>query len=134
MGQGIGLNNQASVTLSATVTLPSNSANWTFYTSVLEQTDDSGGGIGPVQIVTSDGSTWVGGGFPSSFTVSHASGTPFVVSFELSDFVAEADSSNNLWFDLRMIDPIAAPEPRTLVGVLLGLTAVLAFGARRFVR
>jgi hypothetical protein len=134
MGQGIGLNNQASVSLSAVLTLPAQSGNWTFYSSIFDATDDSGGEIGPIEIVTSDGSAWLAGGFPSSVTIPHPAGTPFAVSLELSDFVAQADSSNNLTLDLRMVDPIAAPEPGSATTALLGLTIVSMLAATRLLR
>lgn len=127
MGQGIGLNDQVSVSLSAALTLPTHSGDWTFYSSVFDATDDSGGALGPIQIVTTDGNIWLSGGFPSTMTIHHAVGTPFVVSIELSDFVADADSSNNLSFDLRMVDPISTPEPFTLFTALLGLAVGAAF-------
>jgi hypothetical protein len=126
MGQGIGLSNQASMSLSATLTLPAQSGDWTFYSSVFDATDDSGGAVGPIQIVTTDGSAWLSGGFPATVTIHHPSGTPIVVSVELSDFVAQADSSNNLSFDLRMMDPVAMPEPSTLLSVVLGLVVAAA--------
>jgi hypothetical protein len=55
-----------------------------------------------------------------------------VVSIDLSDFVAQADSSNNLAFDLRMVDPVAAPEPLTFPTLLLGLAGVLTLTKARY--
>jgi len=127
MGQGIGLSGQAGVTLTASLDLPSDSGNWTFYGTSYDATDDQGGGIGPIEIFTTDGNGWILGGSPSSFTVSHTPGTPFSVFIDVSDVVQAADSSNNLDFQLRMVDPISTPEPATwmLVGgvLLLGFTA-----------
>lgn len=125
MGQGIGLSAQASVSLSAVLTLPAESGDWTFYSSVFDATDDAGGELGPIQIVTTDGTVWLSGGFAPGQTVHHQAGTPFVVSIDVSDFVAQADSSNNLAFDLRMIDPVSAPEPLTLLSGVLGVAAIL---------
>jgi hypothetical protein len=131
MGQGIGLSGQASVSIAANLTLPSDSGDWTFYLSLQDSTDDSGGALGPIQIVTTDGSAWLSSGFPSTFTVNHPVGTPLDVSLDLSDFVAESDSSNNLTFDLRMVDPVAAPEPLTLTTLLFGLAGVITLIRKR---
>jgi hypothetical protein len=134
MGQGIGLSNQASMTLHAVLTLPAESGDWTFYLSVFDATDDSGGGLGPIEIVTTDGTAWLSDGFPSSATIHHPAGTPFVVSLDLADFVAEADSSNTLSFDLRMVDPVAAPEPSSLFTALLGLVGTILLAKVRSCR
>jgi hypothetical protein len=134
MGQGIGLSDQAGVSFNATLTLPSQSGDWTFYSSVFDATDDSGGELGPIQIVTTDGSAWLAGGFPSAVTIHHPAGTPFVVSLQISDFVAQADSSNTLTFDLRLIDPLASPEPLPLATAILGLTLCLGLCKIRFLR
>jgi hypothetical protein len=111
MGQGIALSGQAAVSLSATIDLPSSSANWTFYGDSYDATDDQGGGLGPIEIVTSNGDGWIYNG--TSFTIAHTPGTPFSVSVDVSDLVEESDSSNNLDFAVRMVDPIATPEPAT---------------------
>jgi hypothetical protein len=133
MGQGIGLSNQAGVSLSAVLTLPAQSGNWTFYSSLFDATDDSGGEVGAIEILTTDGNAWLSGSSPSSASIAHPFGTPFVVSLELSDFVAQADSSNNLSLDLRMVDPIAAPEPLSITTVLLGFSALLTLAAIRMI-
>jgi hypothetical protein len=124
MGQGIGLSGQAAVTLSASILLPSDSGNWTFYGSTFDATDDQGGGVGAIQIVTSDGSGWIQAGPDSSFTVAHTPGTPFSVSLNLSDLVEAADSSNQFDFDLRMVDPVSTPEPATWMLVLCALPGI----------
>jgi hypothetical protein len=62
LGQGLGLTGQASLSIAANLTLPSDSGDWTFYLTLQDATDDSGGALGPVQIVTTDGSAWLSGG------------------------------------------------------------------------
>jgi hypothetical protein len=122
MGQGIGLSGQAAATLSASIDLPSDSGDWTFYGSSYDATDDQGGAVGPIEIVTSDGNGWISGE-SSSFTIAHTPGTPFSVWLNASDLVEQADSSNQLDFDVRMVDPVATPEPATwllLVGIVPG--------------
>lgn len=127
MGQGIGLSGEAGVTLTASLDLPSDSGNWTFYGTTYDATDDQGGGIGPIEISTTDGNGWIMGGSPSSFTVAHTPGTPFSVLIDVSDVVQAADSSNNLDFQLRMVDPISTPEPATWM--LVGGVLLLGFAA-----
>jgi hypothetical protein len=120
MAQGIGLSGQAAVTLDATIDLPSDSGNWVFYGSSYDATDDSGGQLGPIQIITTDGTGSISGSF-SSFTIDHTPGAPISVSLSLPDFVGEADSSNTLNFDIRMTDPVATPEPATWLLLLPAL-------------
>ena len=124
MGQGIGLSGQAGVTLTASIDLPADSGDWAFYGDSYDATDDQGGGVGAIEIVTTDGSGWIEGA-PSWFTISHTPGTPFSVSIDVSDFVQSADSSDDFDFQVRMVDPVATPEPATwpLVGI-----ALLLFG------
>jgi hypothetical protein len=130
MGQGIGLSGQAAVSLTASINLLSDSGNWTFYGTSYDATDDQGGELGPIQIVTTDGSGWILGGSASSFTVDHTPGTPFSVSLSVSDIVEESNSSNDFNFDVRMVDPIATPEPATWL--LVHCAAPLAFLPRKF--
>jgi hypothetical protein len=120
MAQGLGLSGQAAVTLNATIDLPADSGNWVFYGSSYDATDDSGGQLGPIQIITSDGTGSISGSF-SSFTIDHTPGTPLSLSLSLPDFVGEADSSNDLNFDIRMTDPIATPEPASWLLMLPAL-------------
>lgn len=126
-GQGIGLSGQAQVTLTATINLPSSSGNWTFYGTMYDATDDPGGGVGPIQIVTTDGSGWISDGPLSSFTIAHTPGTPFSVLINLSDSVQAADSSNDMDFQIRMVDPIATPEPATWLLVFCTLPVGFLF-------
>lgn len=123
MGQGIGLTGQAAVSLTATIDLPIDSGNWIFYGLSYDATDDQGGAVGPIQIVTSGGDGWIEGS-PSQFTVEHTPGTPFSVAIAVSDSIQEADSSNDFDFQLRMIDPVSAPEPSTWL-LLLAVAPLL---------
>lgn len=129
MGQGIGISGQAQVTLTATIDLPSNSGNWTFYGTAYDATDDQGGGVGPLEIVTTDGSGWISDGPLSSFTVAHSPGNPFSVLISVSDSVQAADSSNDFDFQVRMVDPVSTPEPATWL--LLLCAAPLGFLFRK---
>jgi hypothetical protein len=126
MGQGIALNDEASVELSASIELPANSGDWIFYGASYDATDDEGGEIGPIQVVTSAGTTWISGSGTSAFTIAHTPGTPLSLSINLSDYVAEAQSSNNLQFELRMLDPISTPEPASWALILAASVSLLA--------
>jgi hypothetical protein len=132
MGQGIGLSGQAAVTLSASIDLPSGSGNWTFYGTGYDATDDQGGAVGPIEIVTSDGSGWISGA-ASSFTIAHTPGTPFSVWLNASDLVEEADSSNQFNFEVRMVDPVATPEPGTWLMVLGSVPGLLLLRKLRII-
>lgn len=132
MGEGIGLSDQASVSLTAVLNLPQNSGNWTFYGTSYDATDDAGGGVGAIEIITSNGDGWISGSSPSSFTISHHYGTPFSVSLDVFDFVSQGQSSNDFYFDLRMVDPIAAPELPTWFAVFSGLLVMLALAKSQF--
>ena len=131
MGQGIGLSGQAQVTLSATINLPSDSGNWTFYGTAYDVTDDQGGGVGSIQIVTTDGSGWISDDPLASFTIAHTPGTPFSVLIDVSDSVQASDSTNDFDLQLRMVDPIATPEPATWLLVLCALPVIFLFRKRR---
>lgn len=122
MGQGIGVAGQAAISFTATIDLPADSGNWIFYGSSYDATDDPGGAIGAIEVITSDGSGSIGGA-PSEFGIIHASG-PFSVTLDISDTVQQADSSNNFSFELRMVDPVSTPEPGTLVLLLMGSPAL----------
>jgi hypothetical protein len=132
MGQGIGLSGQAAVTVTALIELPSDSGNWTFYGSSYDATDDQAGAVGPIEIVTSDGSGWISGA-ASSFTIAHTPGTPFSVWLSASDLVEEADSSNQFDFDIRMVDPVATPEPATWLLILVALPGILLLRKPRII-
>ena len=131
MGQGIGLSGQAAASLSASINLPSDSGNWTFYGTSYDATDDQGGGVDSIQIVTSNGDGWVWGSAAAPFTIVHTPGTPFAVTVDVSDSVQQVDSSNNFDFALRMVDPVDTPEPATWLLVLSALASGLLFRKAR---
>ncbi|MBV9761123.1 MAG: hypothetical protein JO340_11210 [Acidobacteriaceae bacterium] len=61
MGQGIGLVGQAGMSFMATINLPSDSGDWVFYGWSSDATDDQGGALGAIEVVTSNGDGWIGG-------------------------------------------------------------------------
>ena len=122
MGQGIGLNDEVSATLTASIDLPSDSGDWVFYGASYDATDDTAGEVGPVQIVTTNGTHWISSSTPSMFAIAHAPGTPLSVSIDISDYVEQAQSSNNFDFELRMVDPVAVPEPATWLLIVSALS------------
>lgn len=126
MGEGIGVSGEAAAALTATIHLPSDSGNWTFYGTSYDTTDDEGGAVGPIGIVTTDGNGAIEGSL-SEFTVAHTPGTEFSVTIRVSDFVQESDSSNDLGFQLRMVDPVSTPEPATLLLIICTLPLTLLF-------
>jgi hypothetical protein len=120
MGQGIAVAGQAQMSLTATIDLPSDSGNWIFYGSSSDSTDDNGGLVESIQIVTSGGDGAISGSL-SQFEIDHTPGDPFSVTLNVSDTVEEAESSNNFNFELRMVDPVSTPEPGTWTLLLAGL-------------